>query len=54
MGIAKQNNCPIVCSFELSEILKKENVETIDINPGGTIEYKGMRAIAVPAIHSSI
>jgi len=51
--IAKQDNCPIVCSFELSEIIEKENVETIDINPGGTIEYNGMKATAVPAIHSS-
>ncbi|WP_276922886.1 metal-dependent hydrolase [Ferroplasma acidiphilum] len=51
--IAKKNGCPIVCSFELSEIIKKENVETIDINPGGTIEYKGVKATAVPAIHSS-
>ncbi len=51
--IAKKNQSPIVCSFELSEIIKKEQVETIDINPGGTIEYKGVRATAVPAIHSS-
>ena len=51
--IAKNNQSPIVCSFELSEIIKKEQVETIDINPGGTIEYKGVRATAVPAIHSS-
>ena len=49
--IAKKNQSPIVCSFELSEIIKKEQVETIDINPGGTIEYKGVRATAVPAIH---
>jgi len=51
--IAKKNNVPVVCSFELSEIIKKENVETIDINPGGTIEYKNIKVTAVPAIHSS-
>ncbi len=53
LRIAKNNGAPIVCSFELSEIIKKNNIETIDINPGGTIEYNGIKAVAVPAIHSS-
>jgi L-ascorbate metabolism protein UlaG (beta-lactamase superfamily) len=51
--LAKITGSPILCSFELSEILKKEDVETIDINPGGTVEFKGINVTAVPAIHSS-
>jgi L-ascorbate metabolism protein UlaG (beta-lactamase superfamily) len=51
--ISRKNGAPVLCSFELSEILKKENAQTIDINPGGTVEFRGVRITAVPAIHSS-
>ncbi|WP_337860510.1 metal-dependent hydrolase [Ferroplasma sp.] len=51
--LGKMTGSPVVCSFELSEILKNEGTETIDINPGGTIEYNGVKITAVPAIHSS-
>jgi L-ascorbate metabolism protein UlaG (beta-lactamase superfamily) len=51
--IGKITGSPTVCSFELSEIIKKDGVHTIDINPGGTVEYKGVKITAVPAIHSS-
>ncbi len=51
--ISMKNGAPVLCSFELSEILKKEDVKTIDINPGGTVDFKGAKITAVPAIHSS-
>ena len=51
--ISKKNSAPVLCSFELSEILKKEAVKTIDINPGGTVDFIGTKITAVPAIHSS-
>ncbi len=51
--ISKKNDAPVLCSFELSEILKKEDVKTIDINPGGTVDFRGAKIAAVPAIHSS-
>ncbi|WMT50923.1 MAG: metal-dependent hydrolase [Ferroplasma sp.] len=53
VAISRKNNIPILCSFELSEILKKENAQTIDINPGGTVEFQNLKISAVPAIHSS-
>ena len=51
--ISKKNGSPVLCSFELSELLKKEDVKTIDINPGGTVDFMGVKITAVPAIHSS-
>ncbi len=53
VAISRKNGAPILCSFELSEILKKEDAQTIDINPGGTVEFRDVRISAVPAIHSS-
>ena len=50
--ISKKSKAPVLASFELSEILKNE-IETMDINPGGTIEFKGIKITAVNAIHSS-
>ncbi|KAA8922194.1 metal-dependent hydrolase [Thermoplasma sp.] len=51
--ISKAAHAPVVAAFELSEILKEEGAETIDINPGGTIEYDGIRVKATMATHSS-
>ena len=40
VAISRKNGAPILCSFELSEILKKEDAQTIDTNPGGTVEFR--------------
>ncbi len=52
IAISKNSKAPVLASFELSEILKNE-VETMDINPGGTIDFKGIKITAVNAVHSS-
>jgi L-ascorbate metabolism protein UlaG (beta-lactamase superfamily) len=51
--ISRKNGAPVLCAFELSEILKQEGAQTIDINLGGTVEFEGIRITAVPAVHSS-
>ncbi len=50
--ISKNSKAPVLASFELSEILKNE-IETMDINPGGTVKFKGIKITAVNAVHSS-
>ncbi len=51
--ISKRSGAPVLASFELSELLKKEGIKTIDINPGGTVEFKNIKITAVKAVHSS-
>ena len=53
-AIAKENNIPIACIHELSEIWNAEDgVETIGFGKGGTIELGGAKVSMVNAVHSS-
>ncbi len=51
--ISKRTGSPVVSSFELSEMLGSEGASVIDINPGGTIDFSGIKVRATDAVHSS-
>ena len=53
VAIAKRTGSPILSVFELSEIFKESGVKTIDINPGGTVDFDGISVKATIATHSS-
>jgi L-ascorbate metabolism protein UlaG (beta-lactamase superfamily) len=53
-AIAKQSNAPIVAIYEIASWLEARGVQnTIGINLGGTVQFKGLKIQLVPAWHSS-
>lgn len=51
--LAERNNAVIVCNHEHSVYLSEQELETIGMNMGGTIEIQGIKITMVNAIHSS-
>lgn len=51
--LAERNNAVIVCNHEHSVYLSQQELETIGMNMGGTVESHGIKISMVNAIHSS-
>lgn len=54
ISIAKKNNCPVVCNFEISLWLQSKGIKTASpMNKGGTQTVAGIDVTMTHAFHSS-
>ena len=52
--LAKKNDCPVVCNYEIGEWLKKQGLENVvQVQKGGTVEACALQITMVNASHSS-
>jgi L-ascorbate metabolism protein UlaG (beta-lactamase superfamily) len=51
--LAERNNAVVVCNHEHSVYLSQQELETIGMNMGGSIESNGIKITMVNSIHSS-
>ena len=53
MEIAKKNDCPVVCNFEISNWLDAKGVKTHPMHIGGSHPFDWGRVKLTPALHGS-
>lgn len=52
--IAKKNDCPVVCNFEISNWLSAKGVKTHPMHIGGSHPFDWGRVKLTPALHGSV
>jgi L-ascorbate metabolism protein UlaG (beta-lactamase superfamily) len=51
--LSKRTDAPVVCTFELGEVLGSRGANTVPMNHGGTYRFDGGSVKLVPAWHTS-
>jgi len=51
--IARSTGCKVIGITEIADFLCKKGIDVIDLNLGGSIDFKGVGYTLVPAVHSN-